>query len=195
MRGNAILRLVLVLAAIGAMSVAVQAAIIDFEVYADGQNLNGVNLGGVTLTSPTNVVEVYEDRFGVGYHSPTKAIASTSGCVSVNPIVGVFDAPQTFVRLWGGDVGGGDDTDSWQLEAFDAAVGGNSLGVANSGSWGGGPYRSLEISAPNIWRFEARWTGPVCGVGYDDLEFIPEPVTLSLLALGGLAVVRRRRRT
>ena len=169
------------------------AAVIDFEAYADTQNINGLNLGGVTLTNPTNgIVEIYDDRFGVSYKSATKAIGSFSGGRSVNPIVGVFDSPQTYISLWAGD--GGNDIDSWQLEAFDAVVGGNSLGLVNSGNWNGFPYRQLSISAPGIRRFDARWTGANYGVGYDDLEFIPEPATMSLLALGGLALIRRRRK-
>lgn len=36
--------------------------IIDFESFTDGQDINGINLGGVTLTNPTGVVEIYANN-------------------------------------------------------------------------------------------------------------------------------------
>lgn len=145
--------------------------VIDFESFEDGQDINGLNLGGVTLTNPGNgIVEIFDDRCGAAYHSPTKAV-SPGECGDTNyPLVGVFDYPAMYIGLWAGDAG--NDIDSWELEAFDAPVGGNSLGIVTSGDWDGQPYRNLEISAPNIWRFEARWTGSEWPVAYDDLEFL-----------------------
>lgn len=165
---------------------------VDFEGYLDGQNLHGINLGGVTLVSPSGRVEVYDNRFGVSYHSATKAVASLSGLASVNPLVGIFDRPVSSVSLWGGDFGtsGGPlpEMDSWRLLAYDAPVGGNLVGSADSGLWTGSPYLQLGASGPSIWRFEAHWTGPQFGMGYDDLVFetisepppiIPEPSNAS----------------
>jgi len=143
---------------------------IDFESFSDRQNINGLNLGGVTLTSINFNVEIYaNNRSGAWYHSPAKSIGSPLNCFISVPMVGVFDRPQTYIGLWGGDAG--EDIDSWELEAFDAPSCGNSIGIAMSGDWNGYPYRKLEISAPNIWRFEMRWTGSGAGVCYDDLEF------------------------
>jgi parallel beta-helix repeat protein len=148
--------------------------VIDFESFADGCNIHGFNIGGVTLTCPaSSIVEIFKNRCGGSSHSPTTTIGTNvCSCMNsnVNPLVGVFDYPATYIGLWAGD--GGEDTDSWELEAFDAPVGGNSLGIVRSGDWNGYPYRKLEISASNIWRFEARWTGAACGVLYDDLDFL-----------------------
>ena len=65
--------------------------------------------------------------------------------------------------------------DSWDLLAFDAPAGGNLVGRASSGSWRGSPYRQLSVAAAKILRFEANWTGPQFGIGYDDLRFVTIP--------------------
>ena len=170
--------------------------VLQFEVIC--QNLNGINLGGVTLTAPNGSVEVFDDRFGVGYHSPTKAIANLLTNVQDNPLIGVFDSPTSFVSLWGGDEGGpGGDIDSWTLNVYDAVVGGNLVGTASSGSWVGSPYIELIVSAASILRFEAFHTGTEFGMGFDDLEFssVPEPATILLIGTGliGLGVFGRKK--
>jgi parallel beta-helix repeat protein len=149
--------------------------VIDFEEsFSDYQNIHGLNLGGVTLTCPdTGIVEICDNRCGAAYHSPTKSILTDSSCTgAIYPLVGVFDGPAKYICLWGGDEGGPEgDMDSWELEAFDAPVGGNSLRKVSSGEWNGFPYWKLEINEPNIRRFEARWTGTALPISYDDLEF------------------------
>lgn len=154
----------------------IQAGMIGFEGFSDGYNLHGVNLGGVTLTNPSGRVEIYDDRFGVSYHSGTKAVASLAGFASVNPLVGTFDSAVSSVSLWGGDKGWSPtEIDSWELRAFDARIGGNLVGRVSSGSWDGSPYRQLSISDSKIWRFEASWTGAQYGIGFDDLRFVTIP--------------------
>jgi hypothetical protein len=195
-------RLAVFSAAVCAAATQTEAAMIfiDFEAFNDFDNLNGVNLGGVTLTSPNGQVEVYDARFGVSFHSATKAIASPIACCSVNPLIGVFDCPVTHVSLWGGDAATcPDELDCWELLAFDAPSGGNLVGSTSSGTWVGSPYRQLAITAEEIWRFEAYWTGACSGVGYDDLQFeiVPEPgsgVLFAMSAVGLTAFARLRRR-
>lgn len=174
--------------------------VIDFEAYADRTNLNGVNLGGVTLTAPAQSVEVFDNnRLGASYHSKTKAVANFSSCpTQSNPLIGVFDAPVSSVSLWAGDAGG--DSDSWRLEIYDATVGGNLIATGTSGQWTGAPYRNITLTGSSILRFEADFTGPsTAGIAYDDLSFdadvIPEPASMALLGLGLVALVRRRRKT
>ncbi len=193
--------MVLVLGVMAVLGSTAQAVLIDFETFADYQNIHGVNLGGVTLYEPQlQIVRVYaNDRFGVFYHSRVNAVSSDESVICTYPVIGVFDAPQSYISLWAGD--GGVDDDQWELEAFDAVAGGNSLGLVQSAVWNGNPYTQLSISAPGIWRFEARHIGPTSyGIGYDDLEFsdgaIPAPAAILLGTLGtGLVGWLRRRRT
>jgi hypothetical protein len=159
----------------GAGHIRAATILIDFEQFQDGYNLNGINLGGVTLTNPSGKVEIHDNRFGVGYHSATKAVASPNGLLAVNPLVGIFDVPVSYVGLWGGDAGTYVEPDSWDLLAYDARIGGNLVGRVSSGSWNGSPYRQLSISGSSILRFEAVWTGPQFGIGYDDLSFVTVP--------------------
>ena len=49
---------------------------------------------------------------------------------NLNPMVFTVDIAQSLVGLWGGD--GGNDTDNWTLNAYDAAVGGNLIATGNS---------------------------------------------------------------
>ena len=82
---------------------------IDFDSYADGTNLNGTDLGGVTITNPSGSVIVYSDnRFGVGYDTPNNAISSfsTGTPYNNNPMIFTFSQPVTTVSLSAGDAGG-----------------------------------------------------------------------------------------
>ena len=179
------------------------AVFIDFESFSDRENIAGVDLGGVTLTSPDNgnVIEIYDDRFGVSSHSGSKAIGNfNSGSPDNVPLMGTFDEAVSFVSLWAGDTGF--DSDSWTLNLYDAAIGGSLITSLNSPITDGSPYTELSFAGDNIWRFEAIWTGPdCCGIGFDDLMFtvatnsVPAPSALLLLGIGliGLGLGRSRR--
>jgi hypothetical protein len=167
---------------------------IDFESFADGVNLDGVDLGDVTLSSSSGIVEVFDNRDTVGYHSATQAIFNGPP-YPPGALVGVFDSPVSMVSLWAGD-DHPDADDSWTLRVYDAAVGGNLLGTVteNAAPWDGSPYRELSLSGANILRFEA---SSDTGVGFDDLSYtlVPEPGTfaLSLLGLMGIICGHRKR--
>jgi hypothetical protein len=149
-----------------------QAQSIDFEAFSDGQDLHGIDLGGVTLTARggTKVLVYADNQIGNSYRSPVNSVIAYNARGWV-PLVGEFDGPQSFVRLWGGDDAG--DEDQWELEAFDGA--GESLGVVRSPVWNGAPYASLEVRADGIVRFEARFVGQSqFKIAFDDIEFVPQ---------------------
>ncbi len=191
MRRLPVLLAALLLLCVGVGQTEAETVMIDFEQFDDTDNLDGIDLGGVTLSSPNGLVEIFDNRFGVFYHSATKAIASPEGLVSANPLVGVFDDPVDSMSLWGGDAGTYTESDSWELRVYDAPTGGNLIESAVSGSWNGSPYRQLSVTAAPIWRFEAIWTGGMYGIGYDDLSFhvIPEPSVVVLAAAGLLILL------
>lgn len=179
------------LAVLAAASAAGAQTLINFDQFQDNQNIHGVDLGGVTLFSPnSNSIEVYANgRFGVGNRSGPNAIGNFSGCVNAGPIVGQFATPQTMVSIWTGDTGG--DTDAVELRVYDANN--TLLGTNRVDNWLGTPYRQMMVQAQGIVRFEAVFVGQSCGVGFDDLEFIPAPGAGALLSLAGVAALRRRR--
>ncbi|MEI6319878.1 MAG: hypothetical protein WCS09_15265 [Pseudomonadota bacterium] len=182
---------------LGLAQSSIAATTINFDNFADQQNINGVDLGGVTVTNPSGVVEIYaNNRFGVSNSSPGNAIGSFTGASSINPMIFTFSAPTSFVTLFGGD--GGGDTDSWTLTVYDAQVGGNMLGTISTGDFNGSPYLGLTLSAASILRAEANWTGQAAGVGYDDLSFTQVPLPAPALLLGagltGLIGMARRRK-
>ena len=166
--------------------------LIDFEAYAGGQDISGLNLGGVTLTSPGGAVTVYANNAaGAWYRSP---VNSVSPWPSSNILIGTFDSAVNIVSLWGGDEG--IDTDSWTLNVYDAAVGGTLLGSVSSPAWNGNPYEQLSLSVAGIMRFEAVDSG---GIAYDDLSFgvdsvIPAPGAILLVGVGAGLVARLRQR-
>ena len=188
------LKLILLAGLVAAGGVAAHATTIDFEAYADGANINGVNLGGVTLTAPGGLVEIYDNRFGIFFHSATKAVANLDPSPAQdNPLLGVFDFPVSYVSLWGGD--GGGDTEDWTLEAYNGAL---LVRSVNSGPFTGNPYRQLRIDFNGITSFKAYHNSSNFGIGFDDLSFersVPDSgSTLSLLGLAaaGLGLWRRR---
>ncbi|NLF30456.1 MAG: PEP-CTERM sorting domain-containing protein [Planctomycetes bacterium] len=83
----------------------------------------------------------------------------------------------------------------WANWTFTVPANGNNCYVARAGSFGSGQYHQ---GAP-VGLIEGAWffggsSDNLAGVYVDNVAFaVPEPATMGLLALGGLALIRRRR--
>ncbi|MCF8485740.1 MAG: VPLPA-CTERM sorting domain-containing protein [Rhodobacteraceae bacterium] len=185
---------------------------VNFDSLPDFANINGVDLGGVTVTNPSGHVDVFANRFGVGARSGLNAIGSFTASSSNNPMIFTFASAVSWVELFAGDAGSlTGDLDQWRMDVYDAATGGTLLASLLSPIWIGGPYEGLSFAGAGIRRIEAIWTEPgCCGLGFDDLSFettaapppppmpaVPLPASGTLLAgvLGVFAAMRRKKRS
>jgi hypothetical protein len=192
-------RFVLTSALIGAAVFpgAASAVLIDFDSLGSGVNIDGMNLGGVTLTTLDGSTQTVSNG-GVGYISAPNAV-TTNGFMQANFLNMTFDALVSSVTVTGGDRGG--DTDQFQMRAYsDLNV---LLGTITSPVFGGNPlggpemqdFFTLTIAFPDMRRVEVQ-SLINAGIGIDNLQFsVPEPGTLALLGLGlaGFAFARRRK--
>jgi hypothetical protein len=118
---------------------------------------------------------------------------------STTPIVGTFSTPQDFISILGVDIG----IAGVELDAYDAASGGNLIGTAvfyGTGS-GSGIYQTLSVSTPGILRFDLyqpspTHSAPFDGVAFDNLTFsadsidsAPEPGAWMLMGAGLLGLI------
>jgi len=189
------------LIAIGFVTMA-HATVIGFDNIAAGTNVNGMNLGGVTITAPDSVVNIYNGG-DVGYISPYNTVVASSWTQGLTLNL-TFDNAVNFVSVYGGDEGY--DTDRFSMQAYDLY--GNPIAFADTGDFNGpdplypvvgasmGDYRLLSLSGSGIKSVvltQVDW-----GCGWDNLTFnstsVPEPTTMLLLGLGliGVAGIRRK---
>ena len=174
---------------------------INFDSIPTGTNINGVDLGGVTLTT-ADASTITLNGGGVGYISGPNAV-TTFGFMQLNYLVMTFSSIVTSVTLTGGDQGG--DMDQYIIRAYDSSD--VFLGSATTPVFGGNPVDGPEmqdfftqtITFPNIKRVEVQ-SLINAGIGIDNLSFstdttVPEPATSALVIAGlfALAVLGKRR--
>lgn len=138
-----------------------------------------------------------EDVFDNSFHPPFTPNRA-------NPIIGIFDTAQAYVSILGVDIGAA----GAELDAYDAAVGGNLIASATSSGTGAGigNFDTLTVSAPGILRFDLFQPHPTLGDGmvFDNLTFGTDPdagiepatwilTTSGLVTVIALTVLKRRR--
>ena len=178
------------------------AALISFDSFNDYDNINGINLGGVTITALDGIVEVHANsRDHLGYVSPYNCITPSSLDAGKQLLL-TFDIPIDYVSIVGGDACA--DTDRFSMKAYDSSW--NCLGMADTGVFRGldssnplnttfRDYRTLTLDVSGVKYVvleQVTW-----GVGWDNLEFNPVPIPGAIWLLGsgliGLIGLRRRR--
>lgn len=87
--------------------------------------------------------------------------------------------------------------DAWVDLRFEINLGANTFSsyynniLVGTCTWQNGGSNALQ--ALDLYADESGETAQIGAVFYDNVQLVPEPATLSLLALGGLAMIRRRR--
>jgi len=172
----------------------------DFNSLTGGTNINGVNLGGVTITAPDSYVGVIADY---QTFSGTPSIHASSWSAGMT-LTMTFDSLVKSVSIYGGDYGG--DSDWFSMKAYNAL--GNQIAFADTGSFSGidpihtvagwaGDYRYLAVSADDIKSVVL--TQVTWGCMWDNLDTTPVPVPAAFWLLGsgllGLVGLRKKFRT
>ncbi|SEM75698.1 VPLPA-CTERM protein sorting domain-containing protein [Syntrophus gentianae] len=161
-----------------------QATLWDFNGLTVGTNINGVNLGGVTITAPDNYVGV----IGSQSFNVTNGICASSWSAGMTLKL-TFDSLVKSVSIYGGDYGG--DSDRFSMTAYDALD--NQIAFADTGSYNGidpnypvsgwyGDYRYLAVSANDIKSVVL--TQVTWGCIWDNLDTTPVPIPAAFWLLG-----------
>ena len=199
MKKHYVMTVLMVLMAMLILSVSSHAAMWDFNSLAGGTNINGVNLGGVTITASDNYVGVIND-YQTFSASPSICASSWSAGKTLTL---TFDSLVKSVSIYGGDYGG--DSDRFSMTAYDTL--GNMLVSADTGSFSGidplytvggwsGDYRYLSIGANNIKSVVL--TQVTWGCIWDNLSTetsaVPVPAAFWLLGSGLLGLIGFRKK-
>ena len=130
--------------------------------------------------------------FAAGF-APDFALSSDSGFAGV---FGGLSANHTFVAD-GGLSGAGTGGDPYLISILLADIGvtpGDSFGVAATYLNSGNAFRSDEAFESAGLGADNPGNNPATFTGFDTINTVPEPSSVSLLGLGGLALLVRRRR-
>ncbi|MCK4625357.1 MAG: PEP-CTERM sorting domain-containing protein [Phycisphaerae bacterium] len=148
-----------------------------FETTDDGSIFGGISAG-----DPGNWdLEGTNGPAFLGFNGSSYSLATT-----------FFEQDMNYVSLDVSRSNGSSAGNTFTLEAYDGGtlVDARTVILGPINDW-----TSVTVSGPGIDRTE--WYGEGSGFhpfGVDNLYFIPEPATLSLLAAGALALIRRRRK-
>ena len=179
-------------AGFNAAIVGVPPCFIDFEDLNDGDPITD-QYPCVNFSSPYGI-----SASAHGYGPP--AIDTLCAAVGYDPVSApyanwtfTFPEPVWGTSLWIGDINF--FPGQTELSVFDADS--NLLGSGLVGRQGNWSYVGLLSDAMDIWRieFQAMPNGvdPADAQAFDSVTVVPDPATLSLLLLGSVVALKRRR--
>jgi len=165
----------------------------DFESYAIGTALHGVPLVGGAVITDTNASPIMSVQSSSSFFGGSVPFGQGLALREGRTYNITFATPVTYVGMFDIDQGGSDVrvflSDSSFVDFLNLDTAGNS---GLSGEFFGFVTTGLTITSI---RFIA--DGGDNEMGLDNLQYgeaVPEPATMTLLALGGLAVLRKRRK-
>jgi hypothetical protein len=130
-----------------------------------------------------------------GSVSATNMIVGNAGNGTVNMSGGTIDVSVLYLANLAGSTG------TFNLSGGTVSVWGMSFNQGNAGQLtlsGSGKlvYRGGDLTTVNAWISQGKITGQAAQVGNNiEISVVPEPASLSLLGLGALPILLRRRRT
>lgn len=182
------------------------AMLINFDDLAVGAVIDGVNLGGLTISTPGGTTQVVANGMsGVGYRSPFQAVTNytdSGNFVTFAPLIIRFDLLQDFVAVVGGDMGG--DTDQFTITAYGDT--GNFLASFTTPEFGGNdPIGNVMVDHYTaqfdlglaVIRTLMVSDAINAGIGIDNVSFHNVPIPGSVLLMGSgllgmLGLARRK---
>jgi hypothetical protein len=182
-------RTLIVCLIISSLAIVANATLIDFESVPENQSLQVSNqyvgdtydVLGVDLWSKTSGVPKW--RYNVYNNNGWFILGDSNGHIGMD-----FDIPASEVSM---DLMAMSSAQFWVFDENDSPISGVTSIVLGFNVW-----KNKTIIAPTgrlISRIEVQGTVSNAVLAMDNLTFVPEPATLSFLALGGLVLRRRRR--
>jgi hypothetical protein len=191
-----------------AVPTAANAITVDFDDVSASSTFGNSNplrdYAGLAFSGPGELdggaILHQDSNFGVDAHSGTNFLAFNfnssllNGGIPYGPERVTFGVVQTYVSIWVAG-GAGEEDPVFFLKAYDAADNLVDFDTTTAKDWSQMAVAGENISYVEFYLLESGETDKAWVA--DDLFYlnpVPEPGTMAALALGGLALLRRRRK-
>lgn len=189
-------RLLAILAAIAVVPAPTFAALITFEGLADGTVITN-QFPGVTFSASAGYQNLVSTQPGIGFGANFICTAPIGGSINcTQETILDFAAPVSGLRFW--QVGDNASGVVAQVDVFENSVFSSTVDILGFNDFNTPNLVDLT-SFTDVTRIRIHGITDPGGLGWDNFEFggaaVPEPATLTLLAIGlvGARLERRRR--